>query len=44
MRTIKEANDAIKNELLNELYFKEVKIKNYNFEYKRAIVEKKEEV
>jgi len=41
-KTRKEANTAVKNEILNELCSNnDVRIKNNNFEYKRSIVEKK---
>ena len=41
MSTKKESNEAIKNEILIEMGFKSNKQKNSNYEYKRAIVEKK---
>ncbi len=39
--TTKEAQDAIKKEILNELDFYDIKYKKYDNEYRRAIVEKK---
>ena len=39
--TQKEANDAMKKEILNEFQFNNFNYKSSNFGYKRAIVEKK---
>ena len=41
MKNKREAYNDTKKEILNEMNFSDKKSRNYNFEYKRAIIEKK---